>query len=361
LFFLPHVIYTFPFTDSWNSAGNQSDTVDFECPLGFDGTVAPPFTAALAGLKAAAAFEGCFPIGAFGVNRPWLCFATLVWVMSWGWADTLLAQGEGNLRDFSVAPLRVDVKMESGALHTETLGVFNAGDEPVHMRASAADWFFNEKGAPQYVAAGKHPSYSCGPWIGLNPAEFDVPPHKATPIRFTLTTPPGQAVGGYHCAVTIGMAPGLQPGPPETGLRILVRFAPTIYVVIGEPQPQAELVSLDVVPVGTDAALPSGTAEKPRWQYLLTLQNTGQTHFRVNATLELVDQEGKSVSNFKVNSQPILPESQRTFTFTSADELVPGDYTLTATIDIGLNTLLQKKKKVRIEANAVPPPQSPSQ
>ena len=106
----------------------------------------------------------------------------LVWVMTWGWADPLRAQGEGMPQDISVAPLRVDVKMQGGALHTETLGVFNAGGEPVHMRASAADWFFNEKDAPQYVAAGKHPSYSCGPRISLNPAEFDVPPQAATPV-----------------------------------------------------------------------------------------------------------------------------------------------------------------------------------
>lgn len=294
------------------------------------------------------------------VNRQSLCIALLVWVVSWGWADTLRAQGEGIPQDISVAPLRVDVNMQGGALHTETLGVFNAGGEPVHMRASAADWFFNEKDAPQYVAAGKHPSYSCGSWISLNPAEFDVPPQAATPIRFTVATPPGQPVGGYHCAVIIGMAPGLQPVQPETGLRILVRFAPTVYVMIGDPQPQAELVVLDVVPASTDSALPPGTAGKPRWQYLLTLLNSGPTHFRVNATLELVDQEGKAISSFKVNSQPVLPESTRTFKFISAEELVPGDYTLTATIDIGLKTLLQSRKKVRIEAPAAPPPQSPS-
>jgi len=263
-------------------------------------------------------------------------------------------------QDISVSPLRVDVKMQGGALHTETLGVFNAGGEPVHMRASAADWFFNEKDAPQYVAAGKHPSYSCGSWISLNPVEFDVPPHEATPIRFTVATPLGQVVGGYHCAVIIGIAPGLQPGPPETGLRILARFAPTVYVTIGDPQPQAELLVLDVVPAATEAASPHGTAGKPRWQYLLTLLNSGPTHFRVSATLELVDQAGKSFSSFKVDSQPVLPESTRTFKFISAEELVPGDYTLTATIDIGLSTLLQKKKKFRIEAPAVPLPQSPS-
>ena len=86
----------------------------------------------------------------------------VVWVISWEWAEMLRAQGEGMPQGISMAPLRVDVKMAGGALHAETLGVFNGGGEPVHMRASAADWFFNERDAPQYVAARKHPTYSCG-------------------------------------------------------------------------------------------------------------------------------------------------------------------------------------------------------
>jgi hypothetical protein len=250
--------------------------------------------------------------------------------------------------------MRVDLEMSSGAVHTETLGVFNAGDEPVHMRAAAADWFFNENDVPQYVPAGIRPSFSCGSWLSLNPVEFEVPPRQATPIRLTVATPPGQPAGGYHCAVTIAIAPGPEPSPPAAGLRVLVRFATTLYVVIGDPLPQVEVASLEVVPAAPDAPVPPGTGGKPRWQYLLTLHNTGPTHFRVNGTLELLDHEGRSVSNFKIGSQPVLPESQRTFKFTFARELPPGDYHLVVTIDIGLKTLLQAKKKVRIEPPAPP-------
>ena len=291
-------------------------------------------------------------------NRRLLFIITFVWLMSWGSADPLLAQGEAKPHNVGAAPLRIDVKLPPGQAHTETIRVSSDADEPVHMRATAGDWYFNQYDAPQYDPVGKHPSYSCGSWIRVNPTEFDIPPHGTTPVRVTVVTAPGQPVGGYHCAVLIRTAPGPQPNLPATGLRITVGFATTVYAVVGEPEPKAELVSLDLVLAPPDSA--SATGEKPRWQYLLTLENTGQTHFRVNATLELLNQEGKVVSNFKVNSQPVLPESSRTFTFTSAEDLPPGEYRLTATIDIGLKALLQGEKKARIEANAVPPPPTPA-
>jgi hypothetical protein len=252
--------------------------------------------------------------------------------------------------------------MPAGQAHTETIRVSSDADEPVHMRAFAGDWFFNENDAPQYVPAGKQPAHSCGAWLRVNPTEFDVPARGMKPVRFTVATPAAQAAGGYHCAVLATMAPGPRPGLPTTGLQMVVRFATSIYVVIGDPQPQAEVVSLDLVPAppASPTAPAPEAAEKPRWRYLLTLQNTGQTHFRVTATLELINQDGKAVSDFKIISQPVLPESSRTFTFTSAEELAPGDYRLTATIDIGLKTLLQGEKKVRIEADAVPPSPTPA-
>jgi P pilus assembly chaperone PapD len=296
------------------------------------------------------------------VNRRLFFVITFVWLMSWGLADSLLAQGEAKPHNVGVAPLRIDVKLPPGQAHTETIRVSSDADEPVHMRASAMDWYFNQYDAPQYDPVGKHPSYSCGSWMRVNPTEFDVPAHGMKPVRVTVVVAPGQAVGGYHCAVLIGTAPGPQPGLPATGLRILISFATTVYAVIGDPQPQAEVVSLDLVPAPpqSSAASAAGAAAQPHWQYLLTLKNTGDTHFRVNATLEMINQEGKVVSTFKVDSQPVLPESSRTFTFTSAEELAPGDYRLTATIDIGLKTLLQGEKKVHIEANAVPPTPAPA-
>ena len=294
------------------------------------------------------------------MNRRLLVIFTFVWAVGCILACSLAAQDKPY--QVGVSPLRVDIKMPTGQMHTETIRVTSNGDEPVHMRVSTGDWFFNENDSPEHVAAGKHPSYSCGSWIRINPTEFDIPPHGWTPVRFTVAAPPGQAVGGYHCAVLVTTVPPPQPRPPATGVRTLIRFATTVYVVIGDPQPQAEVVSLDLVPAPPEpptAAAPEA-AEKPRWRYLLTLQNTGQTHFRVNATLELTNQEGKTLSQFKIDSQPVLPESQRTFKFNSAEELAPGDYTLTATIDIGLKTLLQGEKKVRIEADAVPPSPTPA-
>jgi len=279
---------------------------------------------------------------------------SMTWLLVWAFAGPLL--GQGTPYRLGVSPLRVDVKMPAGQAHTETIRVTSDGDEPVHMRAAAADWYFNENDAPEYVRAGKLPSYSCGQWLRINPTEFDVPAKGAIPVRFTVVTPPGGDIGGYHCAVLVEMVPPPLPALPQTGLRTLLRFATSVYVVMGDPPAQGEVVSLDLAPAPPEAAVLAGAQEKPRWEHRLTLRNTGRTHFRVTATLEVKDQEGKTISQFKIESQPVLPESQREFKLYGNEELAPGDYQLTASIDIGLKSLLQAEKKVRIEANAPEPP-----
>jgi hypothetical protein len=258
----------------------------------------------------------------------------------------------------TAAPLRVDLTPPPGISHTEPIHVLNDGEGPAHMKAFVADWHFNQFDAPQYVPAGKQPEFSCGSWVKINPTEFEVQAHSSQQIRFTIRAPQEVKEGGYHCAVVIETTPVPAPRLPSSGLRTQLRFATSVYAVVGNPRPEAEFAEL------TARRLPPGKPEggrpappEQRWEFQMQIANTGQTHFRVSGTLEVKDSQGKSVETFKLENQPVLPQSQRPFTFVSDRPLEPGSYKLVGTIDVGLKALLQTEREIQVEAA---PLQSPT-
>jgi hypothetical protein len=229
--------------------------------------------------------------------------------------------------------------------------VVNDGTESAHLRAWPADWYFNEKDAPQFERAGTHPAYSCGTWIKVNPTEFDVPAHGSAEVRYTATIPAGTPEAGYHCGVAVETTRDPSAHLAATGLLTLFRFVNSVYVKVGNPEPEGEITSLELIAIPPGAPGADGKpSEFPRWEYRLQVRNTGRTHFRVTAKLELRDAGGNKIDAGDVDSQPVLPETSRTFKVDSQTALTPGDYRLLATVDIGRPALLQTERAVHVQA-----------
>jgi len=250
----------------------------------------------------------------------------------------------------AVSPMRTDINMPASQSHTEAMRVVNDGTETAHLRAWPADWYFNEKDAPQFERAGSPRDYSCGSWVKVNPTEFEVPPQASAVVRYTTTIPAGTPEGGYHCGVAVETTRGPNEHLGATGLLTLFRFVNSIYVKIGSPEPQGEVTSLELVPITAGVSAPNGEPSESHWEYRLQIRNTGITHFRVTAKIELRDATGNKVDDSNVDSQPVLPETSRTFKMTSQRAIAPGDYHLVATVDIGRPALLQTERPLHIEA-----------
>ena len=254
----------------------------------------------------------------------------------------------------AVSPMRTDINMPAGQSHTEAMRVVNDGTQPAHLRAWPADWYFNEKDAPQFERAGSHADYSCGSWVKVNPTEFEVPAHGSAIVRYTTTIPAGTPEAGYHCGVAVETTRDPNEHLAATGLLTLFRFVNSIYVKIGNPEPQGEVTSLELVPIAADAPGADGKpSDSPHWEYRLQIHNPGRTHIRVTAKIELRDAAGNKIDGSSVDSQPVLPEISRTFKLASQRAILPGDYRLVATIDIGRPALLQTERPIHIEAAPV--------
>lgn len=261
---------------------------------------------------------------------------------------TGLARPQGLLQ-LSLAPMRVDVQhLKPGDSHTGFATVSNSSERPQHMVIRAADWLLNNQALPEYSEPGTWPAYSCSAWIVANPTEFDLAPGRSQRVRFTLSVPGQVSERGYHCALIFQTVPGASPGLQANTLRTQLRLVTTFYAAVGSPVPQPHVDSFSLAPVTDAPASGGGGTEKPKWLIQLTLSNTGNTHYRAEGSIKLFDGSEKLLETFSLESAPVLPETQRRFSWPFPGNLAPGEYRLHGIFDFGLKALQEIEKTITV-------------
>jgi hypothetical protein len=276
------------------------------------------------------------------------------------WAGFLLAlpastQGQGGGIQLSIAPLRVEYNLNPSSLQTEAIRISNDGDDPSHLAVTTNDWTLSSGGTPDFLNPTAPPpdEFSCGSWITLNPAEFDLPPHSFQIVRFTIRVPAGVRPGGYRTAILFSTVPSpLQLTRDQKAIRTRVRLATVVYVKIGNPEVRGTIAGMELAP-GSPG--PHDEPDKPTWEIRVPVRNEGTTYFRANGDVKLLGENGQELDDFKIESQVVLPASTRVFVFKHAGDLPPGSYGLTCTMDIGMPAVLQSERHLTIQAPAAPP------
>ncbi len=230
------------------------------------------------------------------------------------------------LAHFTVDPEEIDVIVRPGALSNTILEITNRGSEPIQVDSRIVPLAFSLAGEilPE-EERGAAPD-----WITLNPASFTVDPGRSRRVRL-MVRPPRDAVGG-HYADLILTSKG-EAGTTETGASILV-FA-------------------------GDEIKKSGTVEVASvWQegdsiYCDVLfTNTGNYHVSVGLDFVLrrvhegyIDEETGRVVPRSTEAlasltlppgvNPVLPGTQRAFSFQIPAALERGEYEIALRADYG--------------------------
>lgn len=258
-------------------------------------------------------------------------------------ADAAPARAQA-LFSVEVSPLRVELKLNPGATHTQAVTLKNDSKQPARVRARVDDWYLSKDGTPQFKAADATDPYSAAAWLRLNPPEQLVAAGATAVVRFTTTVPAGTKEGGYRCAVMFEFDPP-DADPASRGRDVMFRgrVATLLYATVGNPKPAVELTDLQI-------RAPRGQAPS----IVATLKNSGRVHVRTNGSVVISDASGRIVRQGPLPNVPVLPESERDVSIPTAGEreppLPPGTYKVEVKLDLGLPALVVGETTLEIKA-----------
>jgi hypothetical protein len=258
------------------------------------------------------------------------------WVVLSGVLAPVLLYGQVGL---GLSPLRLEVGMAGGAVHSGPLAVSNESSSAIRVRAELLDFYIDDSGTPQFARAyPAEAENSCREWLSLNPRETEVPPKSSVTVRYTLRVPPGASSRSYHCAAgfttqaTAGQLGGM-------GLQTAVRMVAAFYVLVGNPAIEGEIEGVTVEPLPD-----SGAA---RWRAVVLVRNWGHKYFRPSGELELLDDSGSVVESHPFPSLPVLPNRRQRFLFPLAAAPEPHPYKLRVRVDMGAEEIQEATVTVR--------------
>ena len=258
-------------------------------------------------------------------------------------ADVSPARAQA-LFSVEVSPLRVELRLNAGASHTQAVTLKNDSKQPARIRARVDDWYLSKDGTPQFKAADPADPYSAAAWLRLNPPEQVVAAGVTAVVRFTTTVPAGTKEGGYRCAVMFEFDPP-DANAASKGRDVMFRgrVATLVYATVGSPKPAIELTDLQVLaPKGQPPSI------------VATLKNSGRVHVRTNGSVIFSTAAGQVVRQAPLPNVPVLPESERDVSIPIAGEreppLPPGSYRVEVKFDLGLPALVVGETTLEIKA-----------
>ncbi|MDQ7820710.1 MAG: hypothetical protein QN173_09650 [Armatimonadota bacterium] len=238
------------------------------------------------------------------------------------------AAGQAQPLSFGLSPPEVELAPAPAGTATGIVVVYNRSGRRVRFRASVEDIAIRPSGTMDVLRPGST-AWSLASFTRVLPAEFDVDPDRALPVRVTVTVPP-DARGGRYGAVVVAPTPVLQTTGvtgtvsvvvPKLASRLLVRVRGT------------ELVSADIQSM-------VAVARPPGAEVRLLFRNTGNVHVRVQGFVVLLDASGHQTGKVVLPDVVVLPGGAREFRATWATPLTPGAYTVRAVLDYGGAALL---------------------
>ena len=210
--------------------------------------------------------------------------------------------------------------------------------KPTQFRAQVQDWWRSEDFSQSFYREPGTLARSCGKWVSLNPVEARVQGGETLDVRITIAVPTGIEPGGYWCALTVDQLPD-PLAPVEEGVRVnfLASVSTGIFIYLDPVQRAASISSVEVLP---------GEAR-------VTLHNDGNTPLGVEGRFEFVGQaEGKAPIVVPIPRETILTEPSRTGTLKAKlpdiQTLPPGEYTVKAILDIGIENLIGAQKRMEV-------------
>lgn len=226
-----------------------------------------------------------------------------------------------------LAPMREEMNLDPGAVHSGVLALANDGVDKTRVVAEMLDFYLDATGTPQFGPNYKQEAaFSCRDWLSANPMDMELNPKSQVQIRYTIRTPQNATPRSYHCAIGFTTVP-VAGENKAIGLRTAVQIVGAFYVVVGKPAADGSLKDLKLEY--------SGNAQKQQWSAVVTISNSSLMHFRPLGDLDVLNEAGVVVDTEKFQPLPILPSRDQNLILPLNLPGGPGKYTLRARVDLG--------------------------
>lgn len=197
-----------------------------------------------------------------------------------------------------ISPPRFEDAAKPGSVYRNVVEISNSSPTPMRLSVSTADWVLDASGTAQF--SGPLAPGSCRPWTALEATQLDVPANGRRRFRFEVRVPADAADGQCRFGLMFEGEPTAIEG---IALPVAGRIGVIVYLDIGDAR--AELAV-----VGTSTQVVAGQTLP-----VISIQNTGNAHARLNGLLDAVDATGERWTLLPT-SLPILPGSRRDITLT---------------------------------------------
>lgn len=190
-----------------------------------------------------------------------------------------------------ISPPRIEDPAQSGKVYRNVLTIENVSNQNVSYSVKTNDWTLDDKGG--VVFSEELAKDSCRPWVSIEAKQITLGANAKTRYRFEVAVPADAGVRECRFALMV-------EGDAEQVKGMQVPMSGRIGVIV--------YLNLN----GATAAL---TVKSARVQSIqgdllpvLTIQNTGAAHGRLDGILDATDANGQAVQLTSDNA-PILPNS----------------------------------------------------
>ena len=217
----------------------------------------------------------------------------------------------------ALAPAEVVQTFTPGQPFKVEFSVSNASSQPVAVRTSVTDLWYNEKNEKTFGPAGSSP-HSAANWIQFVPRVVTLAPNSSTKMT-AFVTPPAGARGGYYAVVFVESKPEL--------VRQTTTEAQPVYanIRLGALILLTAAASEDFSVKVTDAALTPPSASRPL-ELLVTIANESNTHVFPKASLAVFGADKRLVAKADAPEKRFLPGQTDSISLAWSGKLPPGEY-----------------------------------
>lgn len=221
------------------------------------------------------------------------------------------------------------------------LNVSLSSDEtsPVNMSADLMDWHQNPSGLS--IGVKDNPDiapYSARKFLSVSPSNFTLAPGSYQKVKIEGDMPAGD--GCRYAVVFVHIIPSAEK--ENTGIAISFGMNTLVLLTIKD----SKLVKTGEI---DDMSLEEPVSSRQQ-NFTMAFENTGNYHYRINASALLKDEKGDILATALPASrdikEPVVPTARRkiSLSFVPSSELKPGNYVASAEVALVDGTVLATKE-----------------
>jgi hypothetical protein len=220
-------------------------------------------------------------------------------------------------QSLALAPAEVVQTFTPGQPFKVEFSVSNSSSQPVSVRTSVTDFWYNDKNEKTFGPAGSSPR-SAANWIQFVPRVVTLEPKSSTKLT-AFVTPPPVAHGGYYAVVFVESKPELvrQTTSEAQPVYANIRLGALILLdAAGSQEYEVKLSDVSLTPPAANRDL----------EVAFAIANDSNTHIFPKASLAIFGSDKRLAAKAEAADKRFLPGQHGTMSLTWSGRLPPGEY-----------------------------------